>query len=263
MCASACSRSRSAMLRASSAAAPCSLACSRRRPASAERARASTRACASACRRRDRAASTAAAISASTTRTMTITRRVSMTSVYPRGAGGYRPGMTLPELDTLLGWRGRTVRDRDGEELGTLGDLYLDESDRPAYGGVRTGLFGRRESIVPLSGMTAAGDDLRVPYGADLIRDAPRIEGDEVLSPEDEERLGSHYEVQTEMVRSEEEVEVGTSEMRPAERVRLRKVLVTEDVQTTVPVRREEVRLETEPPPEGEIESVEDAGPPR
>jgi hypothetical protein len=171
--------------------------------------------------------------------------------------------MTLPDLDTLLSWRGRKVRDRDGEDLGTLGDLYLDESDRPAYGGVRTGLFGRRESVVPLAGMTAAGDEVRVPYGAALVRDAPSVEGDDGLGPEDEERLAGHYDVQHEMTRSEEEVRVGTSEMRPAQRVRLRKVLVTEDVQTTVPVRREEVRLETEPPPEGKIESVEDAGPQR
>jgi hypothetical protein len=55
--------------------------------------------------------------------------------------------MTHPEhdLEPLLGWRGRTVLDRKHEELGKLGDLYLDEAtDRPAYAGVRTGLLGRR-----------------------------------------------------------------------------------------------------------------------
>jgi Domain of unknown function (DUF2382) len=44
----------------------------------------------------------------------------------------------------------------------------------------------------------------------------------------------------------------------PAERVRLRKVLVTDHVTKTVPVRREAIRLETDPPPKGEIEHVED-----
>ena len=49
------------------------------------------------------------------------------------------------------------------------------------------------------------------------------------------------------------------TERRPVERVRLRKVLVTEQQQRTVPVRREEVRLETEPPPEGErVERVDE-----
>jgi stress response protein YsnF len=60
------------------------------------------------------------------------------------------------------------------------------------------------------------------------------------------------------MIRSEEEVRLGPVERRPVERVRLRKVTVTENVQRTVPVRREEVRLETDPPPEGRIESAED-----
>jgi Domain of unknown function (DUF2382) len=40
--------------------------------------------------------------------------------------------------------------------------------------------------------------------------------------------------------------------------VRLKKVLVSDEVKKTVPVRREEVRLETDPPQEGRIESVED-----
>ena len=48
------------------------------------------------------------------------------------------------------------------------------------------------------------------------------------------------------MTRSEEELNVGTTQ-RESGRVRLRKYIVTEDVQTTVPVSREEVRIEREP----------------
>ncbi|MGI8505214.1 MAG: DUF2382 domain-containing protein [Solirubrobacteraceae bacterium] len=48
------------------------------------------------------------------------------------------------------------------------------------------------------------------------------------------------------MTRSEEEVHVGTRQ-REAGRARLRKYVVTEQVQKTVPVRREEVRVEREP----------------
>jgi uncharacterized protein (TIGR02271 family) len=48
------------------------------------------------------------------------------------------------------------------------------------------------------------------------------------------------------MTRSEEELRVGTTE-RERGRARLRKYVVTENVQTTVPLRREEVRLEREP----------------
>jgi uncharacterized protein (TIGR02271 family) len=48
------------------------------------------------------------------------------------------------------------------------------------------------------------------------------------------------------MTRSEEELRVGTTEQERG-RARLRKYVVTENVQTTVPVRHEEVRLEREP----------------
>lgn len=48
------------------------------------------------------------------------------------------------------------------------------------------------------------------------------------------------------MTRSEEELRVGTAS-RERGRARLRKYVVTEHVQQTVPVRREEVRLEREP----------------
>jgi uncharacterized protein (TIGR02271 family) len=48
------------------------------------------------------------------------------------------------------------------------------------------------------------------------------------------------------MTRSEEQLHVGT-ERREAGRARLRKFVVTENVTTTVPVQREEVRIEREP----------------
>src|SRR5690349_3050830 len=175
----------------------------------------------------------------------------------------------MPDLDTVLGWRGKTVVDRDGEKAGSLGALYLDEQDRPAYAGVQTGLFRRRESIVPLDGARPLGDDVQVPYTLEQIKDAPNVDADVNLSDEEQDRLAEHYGEPTqilkgdtgpeaEMIRSEEEVEFGVRPAQP-ERVRLRKHTVVEHVEQTVPVRREEIRLEHEPPPEGKIVDVEDA----
>jgi hypothetical protein len=182
------------------------------------------------------------------------------------------------DLDTILGWRGRTVRDRKDEEIGKIGDLYLDEeTDRPAYAGVRTGLFGRRESIIPLEGIIERDGELIAPYDAEHVHDAPAIDPDEALDEAEQQRLARHYDAPppssqggdaepdtssgVEMIRSEEEVVTGTTPMRPSERVRIRKVVVTENVTKKVPVRREEIRLETDPPPEGDVESVEDLPP--
>src|ERR671917_1812958 len=99
------------------------------------------------------------------------------------------------DIDTVLGWRGRTVRDRDGQKLGSLGDLYLDgESDRPAYAGIRTGLFGRNESIVPLAGVRESeNEDLVVPYEKSLVDAAPNLDPDAALTPEEEDAIFSHY----------------------------------------------------------------------
>jgi hypothetical protein len=191
------------------------------------------------------------------------------------------------DIDTVLGWRGRTVRDPEGENVGTFGDVFLDrDTDRPAWGSVRTGLFGRHESFVPLDGVEEADGDLRVPYTGQQVSDAPRIDPDVSLTEDEERALYSHYGQEYariggeeggaeaaptgdatadeplregEMIRSEEEVRISEGPMKPVERVRLRKVLVTEHQERTVPVRREVVQLETEPAPEGAIDES-DAG---
>jgi uncharacterized protein (TIGR02271 family) len=59
------------------------------------------------------------------------------------------------------------------------------------------------------------------------------------------------------MTRSEEEVTVGKTQ-REAGRVRLRKYVVTEEVQQTVPVQHEEVRVEREPITEGNVDEALD-----
>ena len=184
------------------------------------------------------------------------------------------------DIDTALAWRGRTVRDPDGDKIGTFGDVFLDrETQRPAWGGVRTGLFGHSESYVPLERVEPDGDDLRVPFAKDVVKDAPRIDPEVALTASEEEALWRHYGQEyahladdraaaedarpaatpgdDAMTRSEEEVHVHEGPMRPAERVRLRKVLVTEHVQRTVPVRKEVIQLETDAPPEGDVEEVE------
>jgi hypothetical protein len=180
--------------------------------------------------------------------------------------------MTLHDIDTVLGWRGRAVRDRDGEKIGTFGDVYLDgRTDRPAWAGVKTGLFGMSESLVPLEGIEDTGEELLVPWEKALVKDAPNVGADVDLDEEGEERLFAHYghgavsaagapvagagDVATpeagaaEVVRHEEEpVVTDRVERRPAERVRLKKVLVTEHVEQTVPVQREVVEVVEDPP---------------
>jgi sporulation protein YlmC with PRC-barrel domain len=166
--------------------------------------------------------------------------------------------MSAPDIDTALDWQGRTVVDRSGEKIGKLEEIFLDaESGIPAWGAVVSGLFGRRQSLVPLGEVDAAGaDELRVPFDKEHVLAAPQAEPDVELSRDEEEALYGHYgfdyssgDAESEgggLIRSEEEVDVRT-EARPRERLRLKKYVVTEHVTKTVPVRREKIAVEREP----------------
>ena len=92
--------------------------------------------------------------------------------------------------DSLVG---RTVSDRDGDELGKLKTVYRDrQTDRPTWGVVESGrLDGPR--FVPLSGMNEADDHLRVDATGSQVESAPVYNPTDEVSPEVHERLKRHY----------------------------------------------------------------------
>ncbi|GIE80560.1 hypothetical protein Aph02nite_65100 [Actinoplanes philippinensis] len=100
--------------------------------------------------------------------------------------------ITIAQMSLLTGL---DVHDRDGDRIGTVGRVRQDDAGRPAWAGVRTGLFGRTESIVPLEGAHLDGDRLVVPFDRATIKDAPAVESsvDGSLTPGDVRRLCEHY----------------------------------------------------------------------
>ncbi len=175
------------------------------------------------------------------------------------------------EMTEAYEWRGRTVLDRDGEKIGKLKEIYVDEvTGAPEWALIESGLLGKKRHLVPLRDASPVGEDVRVPIEKSRVEAAPTVDSAAELSEEDEEQLYHHYEYSqarsesglpeepgtaaatetTEagdaVTRSEEELRVGT-ERRERGRVRLRKYVVTEHQTRTVPVRREEVRVEREP----------------
>jgi uncharacterized protein (TIGR02271 family) len=174
----------------------------------------------------------------------------------------------MTEVTDAYAFEGRTMLDRDGDKIGKIDDVYEDKhSGRPEWALVNTGLFGTKKTFVPLRGAQPTGEDIRVPLEKAHVKDAPRIDADGELSESEERELFTHYDLAYEtdgdasagnghdvsgpttddaMTRSEEELRVGT-ERRETGRARLRKYVVTETEQRTVPVRREEVRVEREP----------------
>ncbi|MER0449849.1 PRC and DUF2382 domain-containing protein [Streptomyces sp. Edi4] len=185
------------------------------------------------------------------------------------------------------GLKGLVAYDPEGEKIGGVEQVYLDDaSGRPEWVTVKTGLFGTKESFVPLAGARRDGEALHVAYAKSMVKDAPRLDAEEHLDADAERELYRHYGVdgagtrtpgpggaagsvdvpgsatgtnvhdryatdQEGLVRSEERLRVGT-ENTEVGRARLRKVVVTEDVTTTVPVSHEEVRVVREPLGEGD-----------
>ena len=102
--------------------------------------------------------------------------------------------MATPSIGTARGWRGRVMVDRDSNKIGEVVDIYLDnETDRPEWAVVRTGLFGLRSTFVPLAEAREVGDELQVPHQRLQVKQAPNIEPDGQLSAAEEAELFRHY----------------------------------------------------------------------
>jgi uncharacterized protein (TIGR02271 family) len=214
--------------------------------------------------------------------------------------------------DTISRVIGQDVYDESGEKIGSAAEVYLDdETGQPEWVTVRTGMFGTKESFVPIRNADLTNDGVRVPVSKTKVKDAPKIDTDGHLSPQEEEELYRYYGMgagtetagytdttetagytdttetagyagTTEttgytdtdgrgtvghdtsgpttddaMTRSEERLNVGTRSQEVG-RARLRKYVVTENVTETVPVSREEVRVEREPITDANIDKALD-----
>jgi uncharacterized protein (TIGR02271 family) len=100
--------------------------------------------------------------------------------------------ITTQDVQRIIG---TNAVDSDGSKLGKIGQVYLDDqTGRPEWATVSTGLFGTQESFVPLAEAELMGDSLRVPYEKARIKDAPRVEAEQGhLSPEEEAELYRYY----------------------------------------------------------------------
>jgi uncharacterized protein (TIGR02271 family) len=196
-------------------------------------------------------------------------------------------GSTMTQTDFNLAQEltGRTVVDESGDKIGKVSQVYLnDNSGQPEWVTVSTGLFGNKESFVPLRGANDSGENIVVAVPKDVVKDAPRVDSDGHLEVTQEQELYRYYadrlgtgfgveqtgqyaddttqsagydtrsaghdtsgpDTDEAMTRSEERLHVGTENVETG-RARLRKYIVTENVTTTVPVSHEEVRVEREP----------------
>ena len=87
-----------------------------------------------------------------------------------------------------------TAYDNNGEKLGDVNEVFVDDqSGQPTFVEVNHGLFGMNSSLVPLRGHDFSGDDLKLGFSKDRIKDAPEFDSDKPLTPEPQSDIFKHY----------------------------------------------------------------------
>lgn len=179
--------------------------------------------------------------------------------------------MNTISLEALQATRGKPVYSSDGEKIGRVEEVFVDdETGHPEWIGLGTGFFGTKRVLVPVAGASTREGGVLVPYSKDHVKDTPDIDDDHI-DHETERLLYSHYGLeggldtglassarnrpdspgdqedgQPSVTRSEEELRVG-KETTEAGRLRLHKWTETEQVDVPVELRREKARVTREP----------------
>jgi len=99
--------------------------------------------------------------------------------------------MTQFDVNTLTG---STVVDSSGGKIGKVGQVYLDDqTGQPQWVTVKTGLFGGKESFVPLAASRLEGDQLVVDASKDQVSGAPQVDEDGHISEQEEAEIYRYY----------------------------------------------------------------------
>jgi hypothetical protein len=88
----------------------------------------------------------------------------------------------------------RNAVDPQGTKIGSVGQVYVnDETGRPDWITVNTGLFGMKENFAPLAGSSFNGDDLVLPFDKTVVKDSPEIADASHLDADEQHSLYGYY----------------------------------------------------------------------
>src|ERR671919_3096478 len=96
-------------------------------------------------------------------------------------------------------YAGYEVYDRNGEKIGKVDDLFVDENDRAEYLGVKMGFLGLEgTSLIPweLTRVDEQGRRIEVSVDKAQVKEGPSFNDDRDITPEYEEQVYSHYGLQ-------------------------------------------------------------------
>ena len=92
-------------------------------------------------------------------------------------------------------YSGYTVNDRDGDKIGKVDDLFVDEHDEPEYLGVKMGFLGMSSTLIPMEIARVDEDDQTITVQTDkaTAKDGPSFDDDKDITPEYENEVRSYY----------------------------------------------------------------------
>ncbi|WP_018157993.1 DUF2382 domain-containing protein [Demetria terragena] len=91
---------------------------------------------------------------------------------------------------------GADLIDQDGSKIGSIGQVYLDDrTNEPTFATVKTGLFGTKETFVPLGAARSGADGVQVPYTKDYVKDAPSIDAEGHLEENQQDEIYRYYQL--------------------------------------------------------------------
>src|SRR5919199_844761 len=93
-------------------------------------------------------------------------------------------------------YAGYEVYDRNGEKIGKIDDLFVDENDQPEYIGVKMGFLGLKGTgLIPweLTRADEQGRRIEVSVEKAQVKEGPSFNDDEDITPQYENEVRSHY----------------------------------------------------------------------
>src|SRR3712207_438213 len=111
--------------------------------------------------------------------------------IHPCSDGSDSTMIGTGSIDRVIG---KDVYDQSGQKIGSAAEVYLDdETGQPEWVTGRTGMFGTKESFVPIRDADLTSDGVRVHVSKDKVKGAPTLDTDGHLSPQEEEQLYQYY----------------------------------------------------------------------
>jgi uncharacterized protein (TIGR02271 family) len=93
---------------------------------------------------------------------------------------------------------GYEVYDPNGEKIGKVDDLFVDENDQPEYLGVKMGFLGTKSTLIPweIVKLDEGAHRIEVSVDKDKAKDGPTFDDDREITPEYEDEVRSYYGLQ-------------------------------------------------------------------